>query len=457
MGFAEGLNAGASAASKWVSAYKNGREWSMDSDFKEALTDANKSRDIAMHAAESDTSLTPEQREAEISRINQNYDDLRRNAYEQRYGGLQEYGVAAAADKAGIEALAARDVDTRARATAYGQQGAIATEPGASKGAAQFDTEAAAKQFAAGLFDQGEQGKLTMDAVNSYLSLTGDGGSVAINGGKLMYTPGVEGAKAVIVSPDQIKSVSTGIVDFGSKISNLLKFKALRTADAASYDAHQKNLSDLETADVKRGLARAQTKYYQRLADSKNQPKEEWKTLDNGVEVLYVNGKATKAIDTNGVEMPVHLADSPEQWGDIQTRDLGLVKDAAKTLQKKGHKDFEVLGTGYDKGLGGNAVTVRRKGKDGKPVETKYLVEDFAAFAAKAGSRNDPLAGMSEEERQNVGALRQTLTNKAKKDAEATKTRQEQSRKASERRAQNIATINTYMKPHLGNAGKESK
>lgn len=366
MGFAEGLNAGASAASKWVGAYKQGREWSKENDLRETQENAQKAWDERKSAIDADTTMTDhDKRQAHAEARGQYYDTLQ-SKYEHYGMGEQFNNMINAAGNARKESRANMlDMDQRA---AYQQE----------LGAQQVNQR---KMFASTIEAARNGDKNALEKLNDIADYSGV--SMTMKDGQFMWSPKGSDAAPVPMDMNRALEAYTAFDSFESRIRNRLQAEALLAGDAAKLDAHEGKKEAIATSKVARQKALADTVTYEGEGANRTRT------------VKDHTGRVKSVTNRKGED--IHEFDSGNATQSLM--ESGENQEMVETVQ-------DGLGTEGRKALGkprtvrrGNEVFVSFNYK-GKRVEKPYAV--FAEYVNQMKSKGSAPATTGKQKRRAI-------------------------------------------------------
>ena len=365
MGFAEGLNAGASAASKWVGAYKQGREWSKENDLRETQETAQKAWNERKSAIDADTTMTDhDKRQAHAEARGQYYDTLQ-SKYEHYGMGEQFNNMINAAGNARKESRANMlDMDQRA---AYQQE----------LGAQQVNQR---KMFASTIEAARNGDKNALEKLNDIADYSGV--SMTMKDGQFMWSPKGSDAAPVPMDMNRALEAYTAFDSFESRIRNRLQAEALLAGDAAKLDAHEGKKEAIAASKVARQKATADQHHYSEDGST------HWVTDGITGERKYANDRKGEAIhvhDVNNVNRS--YMESGENQEMVEKVQDGLGAEGLKALGKPRTVRR------------GNEVLVSFNYK-GKRVEKPYAV--FAEYVNQMKSKGSAPATTGKQKRRAI-------------------------------------------------------
>ena len=222
MGFAEGLNAGAQAASKWVSSYNQGKKWREDDDIKTTVTDAQKAFKERESALNADTNLSDYDRRQAINEARGEMFDTIGSKYSQ-YGRDEDFN---------------NFVNAQGNARKEGREHMLDMDQRAVYQANEKAYQVKQRQGMASMVEKALKGDAN---ALSYMQDIADYAGVQFKSenGQFMWAPkGADNAQFVPMDMNKAFEAYNAFTAFEDKIRQRLQSEALLKGDAGKLDEH---------------------------------------------------------------------------------------------------------------------------------------------------------------------------------------------------------------------------
>ena len=222
MGFAEGLNAGAQAASKWVSSYNQGKKWREDDDIKTTVTDAQKAFKERESALNADTNLSDYDRRQAINEARGEMFDTIGSKYSQ-YGRDEDFN---------------NFVNAHGNARKEGREHMLDMDQRAVYQANEKAYQVKQRQGMASMVEKARNGDAN---ALSYMQDIADYAGVQFKSenGQFMWAPkGANNAQFVPMDMNKAFEAYNAFTAFEDKIRQRLQSEALLKGDAGKLDEH---------------------------------------------------------------------------------------------------------------------------------------------------------------------------------------------------------------------------